>query len=277
MGLAAVLALAFPDAGFAASLSLEAFTQLSTDCAPRVAVETLAAVARTESAFNQLAINVNGPGGGLVRAGTREQAIALATELIVVNGRSVDLGLMQINSANLPRLGLTVTDAFDPCRSLAAAQRVLMEGYAAPPPGGDPQAALQQTLSRYNTGHPMRGLGREAGGNGYVTRVQSSAEVVVPAIRLRGDADAGNALAPLGGGAPVLVQPLPPPPASWDVYGQARAARGQGAVAYSPNRPMLAPAPAAQSAASATALTPAPNGPVQLRRLTDQQAANDAR
>lgn len=271
MGFAALLALAFPNTGFAASLSLEVFTRLSADCAPRVAVETLAAVARTESAFNQLAINVNGPGGGLVRAGTREEAIVLATELIVVNGRSVDLGLMQINSANLPRLGLTVTDAFDPCRSLGAAQRVLIEGYVAPLSGGDPQAALQQTLSRYNTGHPVRGLGREAGGNGYVTRVQSSAEVVVPAIRLRGDADAGSTLAPLGGGAPVLVQPLPPPPASWDVYGQARAARGQSAVVYSPNRLM----PAAQPSASTSTLSP--GGPVQLRRLTDQQAANDVR
>lgn len=242
-----------------------------------MAVETTAAVARTESGFDPLAIHDNATGRSF-KPGTREEAIALATELVVVNRHSVDLGLMQINSANLARLGMTITDAFDPCRSLIAADRMLVEGYTMPPPGGDQQQALHQTLSRYNTGHPLRGLDRELGGNGYVTRVQASAEVIVPALRLRGGVDPSVApAARFGGGAPVLVQRLSPPPASWDVYGQAKAARGQGAVVYSPNRLPPAPAQTAQSSAPAPALAPTPGGPVQLRRFTNQQAANDAR
>ena len=256
-------------------VELALFAQLAARCAPQVAAETLAAVARTESSFDTLAIHDNATGRSFKPA-TRAEAIALATELVAVHRHSVDLGLMQINSANFPRLGMTITDAFDPCRSLAAANRVLVEGYAQPGPDGDEQVALHRALSRYNTGSPLRGLGRDVGGNGYVTRVQASAGVVVPAIRLRGEATAETrSVAPLGGGAPITAQPLPPPPASWDVYGQARAARGQGTVAYSANRPVQTPSAAAQPPALAP--TPAPGGPVQLRRLTNQQAVNDAR
>jgi hypothetical protein len=61
---------------------------------------------------------------------TQAAAIATATELIERQGRSVDLGLMQVNSANLRPLGLTVADAFDPCRNMAAGARILQEGYS---------------------------------------------------------------------------------------------------------------------------------------------------
>ncbi len=211
-------------------VQLALFTQLAASCAPHVAVETLAAVARTESGFDPLAIHDN-TSGRTFHPATREEAIALATELIVIERHSIDSGIMQINNFNFPSLGMTITYAFDPCRSMAGADKVLVRGYVAPAPGTDPQPALYQALSRYNTGDPGRGMA-----NGYVRRVQASAEVVVPAIRLRGDGDAALAPPPLGGAAPVLMQALPPPPASWDVYGQARVARGQGAVVYSPKR-----------------------------------------
>lgn len=253
-------------------VQLALFAQLAASCAPHVAVETLAAVARTESGFDAFAIHDNSTGRSS-KPGTREEAIALATELIVADRHSVDLGLMQINAANLPRLGLTIADAFDPCRSLAGADRVLVDGYAAPGPGGDEQAALRQALSRYNTGDPARGVA-----NGYVGRVQAAAEVVVPAIRLQGEGAVGEGNPPpLGGGVPIQVQPLPPPPPSWDVYGQARVARGQGVVVFGTPRPDATPAPAMHPATPALAPTLAPGEPVQLRRLTNREAANDAR
>ena len=90
---------------------------------------------------------------------------------------------MQVNSGNLPGLGITISDAFDACHSLTAGARVLAASYSAPAPGADNQPALVQALSRYNTGTPNRGVA-----NGYVQRVQASAEVVVPALRLRTDA-----------------------------------------------------------------------------------------
>ena len=260
-------------------VQLALFTQLAATCAPHVAVETLAAVARTESSFDALAMHDNSTGRTFHPA-TREEAIGLATELIVVERHSVDLGLMQINSLNFPALGMTVTDAFDPCRSMAGADRVLVQGWAPPAAGSDQQQALQQTLSRYNTGDPARGVA-----NGYVRRVQASAEVIVPAIRLRGDGDAAPTPVPQSGGPPVLVQPLPPPPASWDVYGQARVARGQGAAIYSPNRAIpapgtpatVAPGAVASPALRAAVQAPSPSGPVLLQAGPIQQATSEFR
>ena len=65
-------------------IELAAFFGLATSCARSVAPETLAAVVRTESGFNVYAINLNGADRGTQTVDTREEAIALATELIVV-------------------------------------------------------------------------------------------------------------------------------------------------------------------------------------------------
>jgi type IV secretion system protein VirB1 len=134
----------------AAALSLSAFMALAAECAPAVAPETLAAIARVEADFNPLAIGVNGRDGGPVRASSREEAAAKARALIAA-GRSIDLGIMQINDANLRWLGLAVEDAFDPCRSIAAGAHVL------------------RSYSAYNTGNGQRGFA-----NGYVSKVVAS-------------------------------------------------------------------------------------------------------
>ncbi len=251
-------------------VGLTLFAQLAASCAPHVAVETLAAVARTESGFDALTLHDNTTGRSYHPA-TSGDAIALAVELATIARHSVDFGLMQINSANLPRLGLTLADAFDPCRNLAAADQVLVAGYAAPAPGADTQPAVQQALSRYNTGDPARGLA-----NGYVGRVQASAELVVPALRVHGDVSADQP-APLGGGSPILAQPLLPPPPSWDVYGQAKAAHGQGAVMFAAT-PAPSPAAAVSVAApiSHASMPPASAMPVPLQRVSNLEARADA-
>ncbi|MDO9711785.1 lytic transglycosylase domain-containing protein [Paracraurococcus lichenis] len=145
-----------------AALTAAAFHALAAVCAPGVAPETLAAISRTESGLHVLAIGVNGQGGGTLLPATRDEAVA-ETRSLLRAGRSVDLGLMQINSRNLGWLGLTVEDAFDPCRNLAAGARLLT------------------SLSAYNTGHPGRGIA-----NGYVARVlaagASNAERRLPAL-----------------------------------------------------------------------------------------------
>ena len=235
-------------------LDLAAFAVLAATCAPSVAPETLAAIARAESGFNAHAINLNGAGGGTRPVGSREEAIALATELVVVRGRSVDLGLMQVNSANLGRLGLSIADAFDPCRSMEAGARVLAEGYAAAARSeADPQRALRVALSRYNTGHPERGFA-----NGYVGRVEASAERVVPALRLRGEASVNPTPSAPQPGSALPAAPAQPALPAWDVFGQARQARQHVYPSVLPT-PSPAPvqAPAAVPVRTATASTPA--------------------
>lgn len=233
-------------------LTLAAFAQLATACGPAVHVDTLTAVARTESRFNTLAIGDNTAGRSYAPA-TPEQAVAVATALLQ-QGHSLDLGLMQINSANLRGLRMTVADTFDACKSLAGGARVLVEGYRAPGAGLDTQPALLRALSHYNTGNPQRGFA-----NGYVRRVQASAQEVVPAIRLGGPG--GPVVVAPGGEGVVVAPPAPPPaPPSWDVFGNARYRRDNGGVMFAPR-----PAVPAQPAPAAPAEAPAQPGPVQLR------------
>ena len=166
-------------------MAVALFTQVWASCVgPAVAVETGAAVARAESGFNTLAIHDNTAGQNYAPASVPE-AVAIATALRAV-GNSVDLGLMQINSANLARLGLTVAGAFDPCRNMAAGAQILADDYLAGPASRGMQVRLRQALSRYNTGDSAVGFV-----NGYVARVQAAAGQIVPAIRLRGDVSHG--------------------------------------------------------------------------------------
>ncbi len=192
-------------------LTAAQFGELALRCGPAVAPLTLAAVAKTESHFEPLTINDNTAGVTGVPA-TPAIAIQLATSLLEA-GHSLDLGLMQINSANFRRLGLTPDAAFDPCHSVAAAATILTGAYV----GGDThleqQAALRGALSAYNTGDAVSGIA-----NGYVSKVELAARQVVPAI------DVG-AVPPPTAAVPVVRTSLPPPPASdpdapppWNVW-----------------------------------------------------------
>ncbi len=197
------------------ALPLAVVLQLIASCAPTVAPSTMASVLRTESGFDPNELHVNGPNGGEIHPATKADAIVQAIDLIVVQRKSVDLGLGQVNSGNLASLGLSVADALDPCKNLAAAAKILSAGYiTASQTQTDPQQALRTALSRYNTGDPARGFA-----NGYVGKVERSAQYVVPAISLTPtappDAAPEGPTAPV---QPVQSQPLPP---SWDAFGMA--------------------------------------------------------
>jgi type IV secretion system protein VirB1 len=88
------------------------------------------------------------------------------------------LGLAQINSANLSRLGLTIDTVFEPCRNIHGAALLLRECYGrASRRYGEGQPALQAALSCYNTNSLSRGFS-----NGYVQKVVASTAGFVPAI-----------------------------------------------------------------------------------------------
>lgn len=150
------------------SLSLEALTLLLASCAPMIAPEMGVKVVRHESGGNPYAIGVNGPFAVRPQPRSKEQAVGVATALLRLPGvKSIDLGLSMINSANLPRLGLTLEDAFDSCANLQAMQKVLLPSYQKWALAlGEGDSALHAALSEYNTGHPKRGVS-----NGYVTKI----------------------------------------------------------------------------------------------------------
>lgn len=136
-------------------------------CAPTVHPETMAAVISAESRGHLFAIADAGPKGmpwaqrkALVRSyylDSVDSAVAKASGLIA-NGHTVSLGPAQVNDRNLPALGLSVRDVFDPCTNVAAGGKILTEFYmkAARQFGAGPRA-LRAALSAYNSGSWVRG------------------------------------------------------------------------------------------------------------------------
>jgi type IV secretion system protein VirB1 len=183
---------------------------LAQSCAPAVAVSTLVSVARVESDFDPLAIGVNGANPQRLHARTVKEAVSTADRLIR-RGANVDLGLGQINSANLANLGINVADAFEPCRNLHAAAQVLQAAYrsqrAAP---GQEQPALRIALSLYNTGRTDRGFL-----NGYVAKVVNAASGYEPALHSDQQSPPTSA---------------PPSAPGWDVFAQSRTRPAAGFV-----------------------------------------------
>jgi len=130
---------------------------------------------RVESGLDPLAIGVNGQHPRQLHPGTRVEAATTARRLLE-EGRNVDLGLAQINSANLARLSLSVQAAFDPCANLAGAARLLRSAYSLTSRrGSGPGRAVLEALSIYNTGRPDRGFR-----NGYVAKVSAAAGLAAP-------------------------------------------------------------------------------------------------
>ncbi len=131
---------------------------------------------RAESGFNRFAIGVNSAEHRSYFPTSQQEAARIARELIT-QGHSIDMGLGQINSENLDWLGLTVETVFDSCTNLKASEQVLRDGYdRARKQGSDPETALHQALSAYNTGTFTRGFS-----NGYVARVMGGDVETSPA------------------------------------------------------------------------------------------------
>lgn len=151
------------------------FLSLALACAPQVHANTAAALVAVESGSNPHAIGV--VGGALVRQ-PRNAGEALATaRALQADGWDFSVGLAQINVRNLPRLGLTLAQAFEPCRNLGAMQTILGECHEraqVADPGGEPtthaQQALRRALSCYYSGNFSTGFV-----DGYVRRVALAA------------------------------------------------------------------------------------------------------
>jgi len=142
------------------------WTPTIQQCAPQVALSTMQAVIRTESGFKPNALNVNGKARLARQPRSRSEAASWA-QWLIARGYSVDMGLMQINSANLARLGLNANTVFDPCRNLQAGASILVDNYKrAKLKTDNSHAALLKAISAYNTGNFHGGFR-----NGYVARV----------------------------------------------------------------------------------------------------------
>jgi hypothetical protein len=87
-------------------------------CAPRVAVQTIQKIVEVESDDDLYALNIN---GAAQHPASRSEAVSVV-ETAMREGKSVDMGYMQVNSRNLAWLGYAVADMFEPCTNLSHAQ-----------------------------------------------------------------------------------------------------------------------------------------------------------
>ncbi len=142
---------------------------LLRDCAGSISPKTMAAVVSVESGANPLAMHDNTQDRSF-QPPDMATAISWATQLIG-QGDSVDMGLSQVNSTNLPRLGLSIRAAFEPCSNLHAGATILSADYAsASAQFGPGQYALRRALSAYNSGSMFAA-------QGYVDRILIAAGV----------------------------------------------------------------------------------------------------
>lgn len=137
-------------------------------CAPAVDPVTMAAVVKQESGGAPWVVNNNTTGKSLAYPSKVEAVVAAMSA--IGRGESVDMGLAQINSKNLPALGLSVEQVFDPCTNIAAGASILAAGYKK-------TGSLRGALGIYNTGQPDSRVAAA-----YAQRVFAQAGVKVPAI-----------------------------------------------------------------------------------------------
>ena len=161
-------------------------------CAPGVALSTMTGIVRVESGGDPYAIGDN-TARRSYHPSSRASAEEIAGRLMRL-GHSVDLGIAQINSANLPAVGLDDHTIFDPCENLAAGARILAgDIQAAASRFGPGPEALRHALGMYNTGRLDRG-------EGYARRVLLAAgneTVPDPGTAPVADAASGPLLVPV--------------------------------------------------------------------------------
>lgn len=141
-------------------------------CAPAVDPVTMAAVVIQESGGQPWVVNNNTTRKSVTFA-SKAAAVAAAVA-VIKRGESVDMGLAQINSKNLPALGLSVNQVFDPCTNLAAGAAILAAGYKK-------AGSLGGALSTYNTGRSDSKVGAA-----YAKKVFGQAGVKVPDVKVPG-------------------------------------------------------------------------------------------
>jgi type IV secretion system protein VirB1 len=155
---------------------------LQSRCLPTVPLATLNAIIRVESGGNPNAMQIDFPRAILKRwhlpQGTLRLKRQPATQREALEwldyferrGIFVDVGLMQVSTAEAKRRGIPVESLFDPCSNLRTGWQILDSAYQLEiQTYGPGQKALQHAISRYNTGDTQRGID-----NGYLARVMAA-------------------------------------------------------------------------------------------------------
>jgi type IV secretion system protein VirB1 len=153
--------------------------RLQSTCLPTAPLSTLRAVVLVESGGNPNAMQIDFPKALLKRWRLAEGTLRLKRQ--PTNQREaldwlayfqsydifVDLGLMQVSTAEAKRRGISPESLLEPCTNLRVGWQILEDAYQIEKKTYGPgQEALQHAISRYNTGDSQQGIA-----NGYLARV----------------------------------------------------------------------------------------------------------
>ena len=165
-----------------AGLVAQTWAELGRSCVPQAPIRTLEAIVHTESGGNPYALAIDTPHALLKKWHLSAGTLHLARQprdkreaLDWMNyferfGISVDIGLMQVSTAEAHRRGLETSTLLDPCTNLQVGWTILENFYRIEAKRYGPgQTALAHSISRYNTGDSQRGID-----NGYFGRVLAS-------------------------------------------------------------------------------------------------------
>ena len=154
-------------------------SSLESICLPTVPLATLRAVIEVESSGNPNAMQIDYPKALLKRWNLPEGTLRLSRQptdqrealdwLAYFQSYDifVDLGLMQVSTAEARRRGISPASLLEPCTNLQVGWQILEDDYRIEQRTYGPgQEALQHALSRYNTGDTQQGIA-----NGYLGRV----------------------------------------------------------------------------------------------------------
>jgi type IV secretion system protein VirB1 len=138
---------------------------LALNCSPTVAPVTMVTLVKTESRGNPWAIGLN---GARLKFQPKSESQAIAwIRYLDKHGYNFDVGLGQINIANIRKYKLKPEQLLEPCLNLRVSGYILTQNYLdARKTTKDPQLALRYALSTYNTGNKYTGFN-----NGYINKI----------------------------------------------------------------------------------------------------------
>ncbi|MCQ9124679.1 lytic transglycosylase domain-containing protein [Rodentibacter caecimuris] len=221
-----------------AAITTKLLFSLLSQCAADVAPETLLSLIGVESSRNPYAIAVvydkNTPEEkrlNFKQPSTEQEAkniiSALNAEPVIYKSYSV--GLMQVNSTNFKKYGITEANMFNACKNIEAGAGIFKSCYSEAQknnPNKNEQELLRIASSCYYSGNERRGFVKEKNGSSYVDRINATVakNYKVPAMKPLTGADSyapatTEATATVSTEAPQNNQLLPPKKVkSWDIF-----------------------------------------------------------
>jgi len=159
-------------------------TALRSMCVPSAPESTLRAIIHVESGGNPNAMQIDFPHAllkqwkmppGVLRL-KRQPKDAMEASQWLSYFQSfhvfVDVGLMQVSTAEAHRRGIPAASLLEPCSNLRVGWSILEDAYKAElKVYGPGETALEHAISRYNTGNTQAGID-----NGYLGRVLAAAQ-----------------------------------------------------------------------------------------------------